>query len=357
MLRLTSTGTFATLYAFAGGNDGTSPWAPLVQGSDGNFYGVTGRGGGGNNYGTLYALSFSPALAAPVQLSLSESQIALGSSTTLTWKVLNAFSTTMQQCSAFVQGGSSQAGAWSGKQSGTLANHVYSGSSVLTPAAIGIYTYALSCGGHESGFATLTVTAALKTATTTSLTVSRNPLTVGESATLQATVTAAGGTPSGTVNFSADGVGLGSASLNGSGVASVTASSRGVRPGSYPVIATYQGSSSFAGSTSAAVTAVVNKAPTSTTMTAQPNPVTRPASCTLTATVTRTSGAGTPQGTVSFYYESIFLGSATLNSSGIGQVTAGSGGVPTGTYGIVATYSGDASDVASTSSPLEVSVN
>ena len=34
-------GALTTLYSFTGGTDGGSPYAGLVQGSDGNFYGTT----------------------------------------------------------------------------------------------------------------------------------------------------------------------------------------------------------------------------------------------------------------------------------------------------------------------------
>jgi uncharacterized repeat protein (TIGR03803 family) len=41
VFRITPTGQFHSLYAFTGGSDGTYPYAGLVQGSDGNFYGTT----------------------------------------------------------------------------------------------------------------------------------------------------------------------------------------------------------------------------------------------------------------------------------------------------------------------------
>jgi uncharacterized repeat protein (TIGR03803 family) len=47
--------TFVTLASF-GGSNGQSPYAPLVQGTDGNFYGTT-RDGGANNYGTVFKIT------------------------------------------------------------------------------------------------------------------------------------------------------------------------------------------------------------------------------------------------------------------------------------------------------------
>ncbi len=45
VFRLTLAGAETLLHSFAGGSDGISPAAPLVQGSDGNFYGTTPFGG------------------------------------------------------------------------------------------------------------------------------------------------------------------------------------------------------------------------------------------------------------------------------------------------------------------------
>jgi hypothetical protein len=86
--------------------------------------------------------------------------VRLGDPVTMTWKVLNAFSMTMQQCYAFVQGGASGAGSWMGLKTGTLSGGIYSGYATITPTAEGTYTYPLTCGGVESGFASLMVAAA-----------------------------------------------------------------------------------------------------------------------------------------------------------------------------------------------------
>jgi len=48
--------TLTTLYSFTGGKDGAVPYAGLVQGSDGNFYGTTVVGGTGGA-GTVFKLT------------------------------------------------------------------------------------------------------------------------------------------------------------------------------------------------------------------------------------------------------------------------------------------------------------
>jgi uncharacterized repeat protein (TIGR03803 family) len=44
--RMTPDGTVTILHAFAGGIDGATPYAALIQATDGNFYGTTEHGGG-----------------------------------------------------------------------------------------------------------------------------------------------------------------------------------------------------------------------------------------------------------------------------------------------------------------------
>jgi uncharacterized repeat protein (TIGR03803 family) len=63
LFEITSSGTLTTLYAFSGVSDGANPAAPLVQGSDGSFYGTT-SGGDLTGGGTVFRLG-SPTLVAP----------------------------------------------------------------------------------------------------------------------------------------------------------------------------------------------------------------------------------------------------------------------------------------------------
>lgn len=56
VFRITPAGTETILYSFAGGSDGEDPYAGLIQGSDGNFYGTTYQGGA-HNFGTIYRIT------------------------------------------------------------------------------------------------------------------------------------------------------------------------------------------------------------------------------------------------------------------------------------------------------------
>lgn len=53
VFKMTSAGVVTILYSFTGGNDGKNPYAPPIEGSDGNFYGTTFIGGLDND-GTVY---------------------------------------------------------------------------------------------------------------------------------------------------------------------------------------------------------------------------------------------------------------------------------------------------------------
>jgi uncharacterized repeat protein (TIGR03803 family) len=60
VFKISTNGTLTSLYSF-GGNDGYGPYVGLVQGSDGYFYGTT-PSGGTNDYGTVFKISTNGAL-------------------------------------------------------------------------------------------------------------------------------------------------------------------------------------------------------------------------------------------------------------------------------------------------------
>jgi uncharacterized repeat protein (TIGR03803 family) len=57
VFRMTPSGTVTTLYSFTSANDGRYPYAPLVLGFDGNFYGTTSGAGANNFYGTVFKIT------------------------------------------------------------------------------------------------------------------------------------------------------------------------------------------------------------------------------------------------------------------------------------------------------------
>jgi uncharacterized repeat protein (TIGR03803 family) len=56
VFRISPTGGLTNLWSFSGGLDGASPYAGLVQGIDGNFYGMT-SGGGASGNGTVFRIT------------------------------------------------------------------------------------------------------------------------------------------------------------------------------------------------------------------------------------------------------------------------------------------------------------
>jgi hypothetical protein len=180
---------------------------------------------------------------------------------------------------------------------------------------------------------------------------------VGQSITITATAGGPTAIPTGTVTFYSGNAVLGSAQFN-NGVASITDSSNGVPPGTYPVTASYSGDANYIATVSAPASVQVLKVSTVTTLTAAPNPATPPAAVTLTAKVVRSYGGavGTPEGRVTFYDGSLAIGSAALNSSGIATYAASSKGIAAGSYAITAQYAGDVYDSPSTSTAVSVTV-
>ncbi|WP_338821743.1 Ig-like domain repeat protein [Bradyrhizobium septentrionale] len=188
-------------------------------------------------------------------------------------------------------------------------------------------------------------------ATTISVASSVNPSSTGQSVTFTATVTASGGTPTGTVTFKDGATTLGAPVTLSGGIA--TFSTTTLTSGVHSITADYGGDPNFTGSTSSALTQNVNVAPSTTTLTSPANPSRVGQSVTFTATVTGTSG--TPTGTVTFKDGATALGAPVTLAGGIAtfSTTALTGGA----HSITAVYAGDTNFTGSTSSALTQNVN
>lgn len=184
--------------------------------------------------------------------------------------------------------------------------------------------------------------------TTTTVSSSVNPSTVGQSVTLTATV-ASGTVPTGDVAFFDGTTSLGTATMV-SGVASFTTSSLAL--GSHTITAAYAGSTSAAPSKSAALTQVVGSAASTTTLSSSANPSTSGQSVTFSADVT--SASGTPTGTVTFSDGATVLATEDLVD---GSASLSTSALTAGTHALTAAYNGDGAIAPSTSGPFTQTVN
>ncbi|MGA9643097.1 MAG: FG-GAP-like repeat-containing protein [Terriglobales bacterium] len=181
--------------------------------------------------------------------------------------------------------------------------------------------------------------------TTTTLAALPNPSVYGQAVTFTAAVSAASGTPAGTVIFYNGSTQLGSATL-ASGSASFSYSL--LAAGSYPITAAYQGSTSFSPSTSAPLNQVVNTAMTTTSLVSSQNPALVKDTVFYTATVAGQYG-GAVTGTIVFQDG----GSTVATVPMVGNQAAYSTSYSSpGTHSMTATYSGDTNNARSVSATL-----
>lgn len=229
----------------------------------------------------------------------------------------------------------------------------------LTAAGAATYTTSsLAVGSHSitavySGDAnnlartSVALTEIIQENVSVSLASGGSPSLAGTAVLLTATVTGSGGgTPTGTVVFKEGTSTLGTATLNGTGVATFSTSS--LVPGQHSITAAYGGDTLNLPATSAVLTQTVQEG-TTTTLTSSANPALVGAPVVLTAKVSAAI-SGTPTGTVTFKDGSTTLGSAALNNLGIATFSAT--GLAAGSQTIVAVYSGDTINLTSTSTAL-----
>ena len=179
---------------------------------------------------------------------------------------------------------------------------------------------------------------------TTTVLAQSTPTTVtGEPFTLTATVSASSGTPTGEVTFERNGVFLGSATLDPSGQAVLTAS---LQAGTDSIVAIYASEGVFAPSESAPLTHTTTPASTSVEVTTVPNPSYGQNAVDAVVQVSPVApGTGVPSGDVSVSVDGVFVATATLD--GAGQATVALPAMTYGTHTIRAEYEGDANYLAS----------
>jgi Glycoside hydrolase family 44/Bacterial Ig-like domain (group 3) len=308
---------------------------------------------GSASSGVNVAVSAPAKTATTTSASPSATQLASGQTFTLSISVAPASGSGTPTGIAAVLDGQTQLAA------PTLVAGAASFSS--STLAAGSHSFTVNYSGDAnfaastSATVAVTVTAAAKIGTTTSISPSATQLTTGQTLTLNISVVRNSGsaTPTGTVTILDGQTQLAMPTLV-AGAASFSSST--LAAGSHSFTANYSGDSNFAASTSAAVIVTVTtpaKTNTSTSVSASANQIAAGASVTFTARVAPQSGSGTPTGAINFFDAQAMLGSGTL-SGGSAQFTTMS--LAAGTHGITATYSGDANFNASNSAATTVTV-
>ena len=250
-----------------------------------------------------------------------------------------------------------------GSSGGNLPNGetvtFYNGSAVLGTAPLSGGAAALTTSGLPAGAITITarypgdsnfapstsaglrqtVNSTTKSATATSLASSLNPSTYGQKITFMAQVTTSGQVPpAGTVVFMwryfAQTYTIGTATLNSSGVATLTKSN--LNEGLYPMTAVYRGDTNNLSSTSTLLNQTVLQTTSKTTLASSPNPSTVGQAVTFTAKIT--SPTVTPTGPVTFTLGKTALGTAQLSG---GKATFTTSSLAAGSNVIKVTYYGN----------------
>ena len=227
-----------------------------------------------------------------------------------------------------------------------------SGQASFSTAALSVGTHTITATyGGSLNFATSTSAGLTQTVnrapTTTTLASSSNPSALGQAVTFTATVSGAGGVPTGTVTFLDGNTSLGTGTLNPSGQATFSTSS--LATGSHNIKAVYGGDGNFAGSNSGTLKQTVQNIATTTTLSSSLNPSLVGQAVTFTAQVTSSSG-GIPTGTVTFKDAGKTLGTATLNASG--QASFSTSALKKGSHKMTAVYGGNATFATSTSAAV-----
>jgi large repetitive protein len=239
------------------------------------------------------------------------------------------------------------------------------GSGLVNSANVATYTTSsLATGQHSitatysgDSFNQASVTPVLvqtvqTASTTTTLSSSANPSTVGGTTVLTAQVSGSGAAPTGTINFQDGSTLLGSSPVGAGGIATLTTSA--LTAGQHILLAIYQGDTDHLTSTSNPLLQSVQQR-TTTAIVSSLNPSLAANNITFSVTVSNGANTAPPTGTVSLLDGSTSIGTAVLSATGTASFTISS--LSVGQHSISAVYGGDTQNFTSTSSPLTESVH
>ncbi|MFZ0948447.1 MAG: FG-GAP-like repeat-containing protein [Candidatus Sulfotelmatobacter sp.] len=333
--------TFQPAVAFSSGAFNDISVAVADVNGDGKLDILVGNQGGGNNGdGSVGVLlnntEFTPTTIVLVS-SLNPSLV--GQAVTFTARMSSIAGTPPNGETITFHNGSAVLGT--GPLSGGIASLMTSSLAAGIDSITAIYGGDGNFGVSTSPELRQVVNTTNKSATAVTLISSLNPSIYGQTITWSATVTTSGSiAPTGTVNFTW-GYNIGTATLNGSGVATLTRSN--LNADLYPLAAVYSGDVNNERNTSAILSQVIQETTSSATLISSPNPSTRGEAVTFTATIT--SPTVRPTGPVTFTAGKTVLGTAQL-SNGRAKFTTST--LPVGSTTVRATYYGD-SNIAESS--------
>jgi photosystem II stability/assembly factor-like uncharacterized protein len=194
-----------------------------------------------------------------------------------------------------------------------------------------------------------------KDPSSTSVISSLNPSAFGQAVTFTATVTSPQGTPDGYVLFQDAGSTIVIASLSGG---KATLDDPYLSVGVHSITAVYEGSTTFLGSTSPAISHTVNKAATSVSLVSSANlhPIPFGQNVSFTATVSA-STTGIPEGTITLKDGPAVLATKVVNINTGTVMFVGFSTFSVGNHVITATYNGNGSYLASVSPILTLVIS
>ncbi len=310
-------------------------------------YGITAVYSGDSSY----AASWSPALTQTVNKKITTTAISSSSNSSTVGQAVT-FMATVSVAAATGTVEFKQAGVTIG---GCAAQVVSSGTATCTVANLAVGWYwitAVYSGDSNYGSSTSSGSAQTvnKLTTTTTVSSSSDPSTVGQAVTYTATVSAAATT--GTVSFDEAGTPIAGCTAQPVSSSTATCTVVDLGAGSPWITAVYSGGGNYAASSSPGLTQTVSKKTSTTVVSSSLNPSTVGEAVTYTAKV---SAAAT--GTVEFKQAGVTIAGCAARPVSSGTATCAVADPAAGGYGITAVYSGDSSYAASWSPALTQTVN